>query len=249
MRHLTIADGAREMGLDPRALPIRRGHFGGEPWTEDMRHQIEGALAIQAYDNHGLSEVIGPGVSGECPERPGMHIQEDHFLVEYLDPDTLEPVPEEGELVITPLTREAMPRLRYRSRDIARLYREPCPCGRTTIRMGRIKGRTDDMLIIRGVNVFPSQIEEALLRVEGTTPHYLIEVSRPGTLDEPHVKVEMHSEIFSDRMDRLQTLCERISREIQSVTGIRAHGDLVEPRSLERFTAKTKRVLDRRELG
>lgn len=247
---LTLADGARELGLDPRTLPIRLGHFGGEPWTEDMRREIEEALDIQAFNNYGLSEVIGPGVSGECPARTGMHIQEDHFLVECLDPETLEPVPEgeEGELVITPLTREAMPTLRYRTRDIARLYRDPCPCGRTTIRMGRVRGRTDDMLIIRGVNVFPSQIEEALLRVEGTTPHYLIEVSRPGTLDELHVKVEMHPEIFSDRMDRMQALCERISREIQSVTGIRAQVDLVEPKSLERFTGKAKRVLDRRTL-
>ena len=247
---LTIADAARELGIDPRALPIRFGHFGGEPWTEDMRREIEEELDIHAFNNYGLSEVIGPGVSGECPARTGMHIQEDHFLVECLDPETLEPVPdgEPGELVITTLTREAMPMIRYRTRDIARLYREPCPCGRTTTRMGRIAGRTDDMLIIRGVNVFPSQIEEALLRVEGTTPHYLIEVSRPGTLDEVHVKVEIHPEIFSDRMDRMQALCERISREIHTVAGIRAHVDLVEPRSIERFVGKAKRVLDRRDL-
>ncbi|WP_200328781.1 phenylacetate--CoA ligase family protein [Thiocystis violacea] len=245
---LTIADGARELGIDPRALPIRIGHFGGEPWTEDMRREIEDALDIAAFNNYGLSEVIGPGVSGECPARAGMHIQEDHFLVECLDPESLEPVPEgePGELVITTLTREAMPMVRYRTRDIARLYREPCACGRTTMRMSRVTGRTDDMLIIRGVNVFPSQIEEALLRVEGTTPHYLIEVSRPATLDEVHVKVEIHPEIFSDRMDRMQTLCERISREIQAVAGIRAHVDLVEPRSIERFVGKAKRVLDKR---
>ncbi|MBK1716542.1 phenylacetate--CoA ligase family protein [Thiocystis violacea] len=247
---LTIADTARELGMDPRALPIRIGHFGGEPWTEDMRREIEEQLDIDAYNNYGLSEVIGPGVSGECPARAGMHIQEDHFLVECLDPETLEPVAEgePGELVITSLTREAMPMLRYRTRDIARLYREPCACGRTTTRMSRVAGRTDDMLIIRGVNVFPSQIEEALLRVEGTTPHYLIEVSRPSTLDEVHVKVEIHPEIFSDRMDRMQALCERISREIHTVAGIRAHVDLVEPRSIERFVGKAKRVLDKRDL-
>ncbi|QGU33849.1 phenylacetate--CoA ligase family protein [Thermochromatium tepidum] len=247
---LTIAEAARELGMDPRTLSIRIGHFGGEPWTEDMRREIEEQLDIQAFNNYGLSEIIGPGVSGECLARTGMHIQEDHFLVECLDPETLEPVPEgePGELVITALTREAMPMLRYRTRDIAQLYRDPCPCGRTTMRMGRVKGRTDDMLIIRGVNVFPSQIEEALLRVEGTTPHYLIEVSRPGTLDEIHVKVEMHPEIFSDRMDRMQALCERISREIQTIAGIRAHVDLVEPRSLERFVGKAKRVLDKRGL-
>ena len=248
---LTIADTARDMGIDPRALPIRFGHFGGEPWTEDMRREIEDELDIAAFNNYGLSEVIGPGVSGECPARNGMHIQEDHFLVECLDPETLEPVPEgePGELVITTLTREAMPMIRYRTRDVARLYRDSCPCGRTSMRMSRVTGRTDDMLIIRGVNVFPSQIEEALLRVEGTTPHYLIEVSRPGTLDEVHVKVEIHPEIFSDRMDRMQALCERISREIHTVAGIRAHVDLVEPRSIERFVGKAKRVLDKRDLG
>ncbi|NEX18926.1 phenylacetate--CoA ligase [Thiorhodococcus mannitoliphagus] len=248
---LTIADAARELGIDPRALPIRIGHFGGEPWTEDMRREIEQELDISAFNNYGLSEVIGPGVSGECPARAGMHIQEDHFLVECLDPESLEPVPEgePGELVITALTREAMPMLRYRTRDIARLTREPCACGRTTMRMSRVTGRTDDMLIIRGVNVFPSQIEEALLRVEGTTPHYLIEVSRPGTLDEVHVKVEIHPEIFSDRMDRMQRLRERIGREINRVAGIRAHVDLVEPRSIERFVGKAKRVLDKRGLS
>lgn len=248
---LTIADGARELGIDPRSLPIRFGHFGGEPWTEDMRREIESQLDIAAFNNYGLSEVIGPGVSGECPMREGMHLQEDHFLVECLDPDTLDPVPEgePGELVITTLTREAMPMLRYRTRDIARLWREPCACGRTSTRMSRVTGRTDDMLIIRGVNVFPSQIEEALLRVEGTTPHYLIEVARPGTLDEVHVKVEIRPELFSDRIDRMQALCERIGREIHTVAGIRAHVDLVEPRSIERFVGKAKRVLDHRTLG
>ena len=245
---LTIADGARELGMDPRSLPLRFGHFGGEPWTEDMRREIEDSLDIQAFNNYGLSEVIGPGVSGECMARTGMHLQEDHFLVECIDPKTLESVAEgePGELVITTLTREAMPLIRYRTRDIARLYREPCPCGRTTMRMGRVAGRSDDMLIIRGVNVFPSQIEEALLRVEGTTPHYLIEVDRPGTLDQVTVKVEIRPELFSDRMDRMQALRERIAREIHTVAGIRAEVELVEPRRIERFVGKAKRVLDRR---
>jgi phenylacetate-CoA ligase len=247
---LTIADAAAELGIDPRSLPIRYGHFGGEPWTEDMRRKIEESLDILAFNNYGLSEVIGPGVSGECPHRTGMHLQEDHFLVECLDPETLEPVPEgePGELVITTLTREAMPVIRYRTRDIARLYRDPCPCGRTTTRMGRVTGRTDDMLIIRGVNVFPSQVEEALLRVDGTTPHYLIEVDRPGTLDEVTVKVEIRPELFSDRMDRMQALRERIGREIQAIANIRARVELVEPRSIERFVGKAKRVVDRRQL-
>jgi phenylacetate-CoA ligase len=180
-----------------------------------------------------------------------MHIQEDHFLVECIDPETLQPVPEgePGELVITTLTREAWPMLRYRTRDIARLWRDPCPCGRTTIRMSRVAGRSDDMLIIRGVNVFPSQIEEALLRVEGTTPHYMIEVDRPGTLDQVKVMVEVRPEMFSDRMDRMQALRERIAREIHTVAGIRAEVDLVEPRSIERFAGKAKRVLDKRQLS
>jgi phenylacetate-CoA ligase len=245
---LTIADGARELGMDPRSLPLRFGHFGGEPWTEDMRREIEDSLDVQAFNNYGLSEVIGPGVSGECMARTGMHLQEDHFLVECIDPETLEPVAEgePGELVITTLTREAMPLIRYRTRDIARLHREPCPCGRTTTRMGRVAGRSDDMLIIRGINVFPSQIEEALLRVEGTTPHYLIEVDRPGTLDQVTVKVEIRPELFSDRMDRMQALRERIGREIHTVAGIRAEVELVEPRRIERFVGKAKRVLDRR---
>ena len=247
---LTIADGARDLGIDPRSLPLRFGHFGGEPWTEDMRREIEEQLDILAFNNYGLSEVIGPGVSGECAARNGMHFQEDHFLVECIDPETQEPVPEgePGELVITSLTREAMPLIRYRTRDIARVYREPCPCGRNTMRMSRVTGRSDDMLIIRGVNVFPSQIEEALLRVEGTTPHYLIEVARPGTLDQVTVKVEIRPELFSDRMDRMQALRERISREIQTVAGVRAEVELVEPRRIERFAGKAKRVLDKRGL-
>ncbi len=245
---LTIAETARELGIDPRRLPLKFAHLGAEPWSEEMRQQIEGELDLLAFNNYGLSEVIGPGVAGECAMRDGMHIQEDHFLVECLDPDTLEPVPEgeEGELVFTALTKEAMPLLRYRTRDIARLTREPCACGRTTVRMGRIAGRTDDMLIIRGVNVFPSQIEEALLRVEGTTPHYMIEVERPATLDQLTVKVEVLPELLSDRMDRMQRLRDRIGKEILTVAGIRANVELAAPRTLERFTGKARRVVDKR---
>ena len=245
---LTLAETAREMGIDPRRLPLRFGHFGGEPWTEEMRQQIEAELDVLAFNNYGLSEVIGPGVSGECSARDGMHVQEDHFLVECLDPDTLEPVAdgEPGELVFTALTKEAMPLLRYRTRDIARLNREPCTCGRTTLRMSRVTGRTDDMLIIRGVNVFPSQVEEALLRVDGTSPHYMIEVDRPATLDEMTVKVEVLPELLSDRMDRMQRLKDRIGKEILSVAGVRATVELVAPRTLERFTGKAKRVMDKR---
>ncbi|MBK6741576.1 MAG: phenylacetate--CoA ligase [Hydrogenophilales bacterium] len=246
---LTIAETARELGIDPRR-PLKFAHFGAEPWTEAMRQQIEAELDLLAFNNYGLSEVIGPGVSGECAARNGMHIQEDHFLVECLDPETLEPVPEgePGELVFTALTKEAMPLLRYRTRDIARIWREPCACGRTSARMSRVTGRTDDMLIIRGVNVFPSQIEEALLRVEGTTPHYMIEVDRPATLDEMTVRVEVAPELLSDRMDRMQILKERIGREILTVTGIRAAIELAAPRTLERFMGKAKRVTDKRAI-
>ena len=245
---LTIAETARELGIDPRSLPLKYAHFGAEPWTEEMRQEIESQMDLLAFNNYGLSEVIGPGVSGECAMRDGMHLQEDHFLVECLDPDTLEPMPdgEEGELVITALTKEAMPLLRYRTRDIARLDRSPCACGRTSARMSRVTGRTDDMLIIRGVNVFPSQIEEALLRVEGTTPHYMIEVERPATLDQLTVRVEVMPELLSDRMDRMQHLRDRIGKEILTVAGIRATVELVAPRTLERFTGKAKRVNDKR---
>jgi phenylacetate-CoA ligase len=245
---VNIAEVAQAEGMDPSDLSLKFAHFGGEPWTEDMRAQIEQAFGIVAFDNYGLSEVIGPGVSGECMYRCGMHIQEDHFLVECVDPDTLEPVPdgEYGELVFTTLTKQAMPILRYRTRDIARLDRAPCACGRTGTRMSRVVGRTDDMLIIRGVNVFPSQIEEALLRVEGTAPQYLIEVDRPGSLDEMTVRVEIRPQDFSDKMSQMQALRDRIDREVHSVTGVRATIELVEPQTLERFAGKAKRVIDRR---
>ena len=245
---LQVAEAARNQGLDPRELPIRFAHFGGEPWTEDMRAEIEAELGILAFNNYGLSEVIGPGVSGECVARNGMHIQEDHFIVECVNPDTLEPVSdyEYGELVFTALTKEAMPIIRYRTRDIAALDPCQCPCGRTTVRMTRVVGRSDDMLIIRGVNVFPSQIEEALLRVEGLTPHYQIIVDRPGALDTVTVRVEMRPEIFSDKMSQMQNLRDRLDRQIQAVTGIRVKIELAEPQSIERTPGKAVRVLDLR---
>ncbi len=245
---LNIADVARSEGLDPAELPLKFAHFGGEPWTEDMRVEIEREMGLLAFNNYGLSEVIGPGVSGECVARTGMHIQEDHFIVECVDPETLEPVDEgeSGELVFTALTKQALPILRYRTRDIATLDRSPCPCGRTTARMSRVVGRTDDMLIIRGVNVFPSQIEEALLRVEETAPHYQIDVSRPGNLDEVIVRVEVRPQDFSDEMRQMQALRERIDREIHAVAGIRVRVELVAPKTLERFMGKAKRVVDRR---
>ena len=245
---LHIAEVARAQGKDPARLPLQYGHFGGEPWTEEMRGEIERELGIQAFNNYGLSEVIGPGVSGECGERRGMHIAEDHFVVECVDPVTLEPVPDgtAGELVFTALTKEALPVIRYRTRDIASLDRAPCPCGRTTLRMSRVVGRSDDMLIVRGVNVFPSQIEEALLRVEGTAPHYLIEVSRPGRLDDVVVKVEVRPQDFSDEMRQMVGLRDRIDHEIHAIAGIRARIELVAPGTLERSQGKAIRVLDHR---
>jgi phenylacetate-CoA ligase len=246
---LHIGEVAQSQGLTPDRIPLRLGHFGGEPWTDELRVEIERALGITAFNNYGLSEVIGPGVSGDCHLRRGMHISEDHFVVECLDPETLEPVPEGevGELVFTTLTKEAMPVLRYRTRDLASLDRSPCPCGRTGARMSRVKGRSDDMLIIRGVNVFPSQVEEALLRAEGTAPHYLIEVSRPGTLDEVVVKVEVRPGDFRDEMRQMVHLRDRIDREIHAVTGIRMTVELVAPNTLERSAGKAKRVIDHRK--
>jgi len=248
---LHVAEVARAEGVDLRGLGLRLGHFGGEPWTEEMRLAIESELGVQAFNNYGLSEVIGPGVSGECRERGGMHVSEDHFLVECLDPATLEPVEDGkvGELVFTSLTKEAMPVLRYRTRDLASLDPTPCPCGRTGVRMSRVVGRSDDMLIIRGVNVFPSQVEEALLRVEGAAPHYLIEVARPGTLDEAVVKVEIRPRDFSDEMRQMVELRDRIDHEIHSVTGIRMKVELVAPNTLPRSEGKARRVLDHRRGG
>ncbi len=248
---LNIAEVAREQGLSPERIPLKYGHFGGEPWTEDMRVRIEQELGVAAFNNYGLSEVIGPGVSGECGLQQGMHIQEDHFIVECVDPDTLEPAApgEPGELVFTSLTKQAFPIIRYRTRDIARLDDSPCPCGRTGVRMSRVIGRTDDMLIIRGVNVFPSQIEEALLRVEGTTPHYQIEVDRPGVMDQVVVRVEVRPEDFSDRMREMQALRDRIDREIHAITGLRMTIELVRPQSIERSVGKAKRVIDKRQMN
>lgn len=247
---LNIAEVLQQKGIAPSDMKLRFAHFGGEQWTEAMRRDIEKSLKIRCFNNYGLSEIIGPGVSGECAARTGMHIQEDHFLFECINPQTLEPVAdgEQGELVITALTKEAMPVIRYRTRDLATLYSDPCPCGRTFRRMGRVIGRSDDMLIIRGVNVFPSQVEEALLRVEGTAPHYLIEVSRPGNLDTIVVKVEMRTENFSDQMSEMQKLKSRIDREIHAITGIRMQIELVAPNTLERFVGKATRVIDNRKL-
>ena len=247
---LTIADAMKHEGIDLKTLALKFAFFGAEAWTEQMRVSIESDMGIFASNNYGLSEVIGPGVSGECAARDGMHFQEDHFLVECLDPDTLEPVPdgEPGELVITTITKEAMPVIRYRTRDMARLYSEPCVCGRTTKRMSRVIGRSDDMMIIRGVNVYPSQIEEALLQVEGVAPHYEIELTRPKTLDIVTVRVEITPDQFSDKLSDMAQLKDGITAAIMQVTGIHTQVDLLPPRSLQRFEGKAVRINDLRNL-
>ncbi len=248
---LNIAEQAKQTGIEPKDLSLKYGHFGGEMWTEDMRKEIEEQLGIKAFNNYGLSEVIGPGVSGECYLQNGMHIQEDHFILECLNPSTLEPVKEGeyGELVFTSLTKEAFPIIRYRTRDLAYIDDSPCPCGRTTKRMSRVKGRSDDMLIIRGVNVFPSQIEEAILQVSGIAPHYLIEVTRPGVLDEIFVKVEIQPGYISDKMSEMQSLRDRVLRKINEITGLHVNVELLPPNTLERSTGKACRVIDHRKIS
>lgn len=245
---LLIADTIIEMGINPNSLSLRYGLFGAEPWSEAMRREIQEKLKIVATDNYGLSEVMGPGVAGECLEQSGLHINEDHFLVEVIDPDTLEPLPmgETGELVITTLTKEAFPMIRFRTRDLTRLIPGECNCGRTFIRMERVKGRTDDMLIVKGVNVFPSQIESVLFEIEGTEPHYQIIVDKKGALDEMTVLVEVSEKIFFDEMKRQKEFVDLIKDRLFAELGINVEVKLVEKRTLERFEGKAVRVIDKR---
>ncbi len=248
---LHLAEVAEEMGVDPKEMNIRVGIFGAEPWTDEMRKEIEETWNIKAIDIYGLSEIIGPGVSIECEEaQAGLHIFEDHFIPEIIDPETGEVLPpgEYGELVITTITKEAFPVIRYRTRDITRLITEPCVCGRTMVRMDRVKGRTDDMLIIRGVNVFPSQIEEIIMATKGVLPHYMIIVDREGTLDVMEVQVEVDEKIFSDEVKKLQQLARKLEANIKETLGITAKVRLVEPKTLQRFEGKAKRVIDKRKL-
>ncbi|MDX9754228.1 MAG: phenylacetate--CoA ligase [bacterium] len=245
---LHLAEVIREKNVDAGELTLKFGLFGGEPWTDEARKKIEAQLGVIATDNYGLSEVMGPGVSGECLEQDGMHIFQDHFLVEVIDPETLEPVPmgESGELVVTPITKEAMPVLRYRTRDICRLIPEPCRCGRTLIRMTKVLGRSDDMLIIRGVNVYPSQIETALLEVEGILPHYQLVLRKRGAMDELEVRVEIDEQLFKDEMKELHGLEMKITKHLRHRLQISPKVVLVEPKTLERTAGKSKRVLDLR---
>ncbi len=245
-----LLERAAELGVDIQKLPLRAGIFGAEPWTDSMRRHIEAEGGIHAFDIYGLSEIVGPGVAIECPHHTGLHIFEDHFYPEIVDPDSGRPLPqgEEGELVLTTLSKLAMPMIRYRTRDITSLYAEACPCGRTIRRMARIGRRSDDMLIIRGVNVFPSQIESALLAVEGALPHYQIVLTRHKGLDAMEVQVEVTPEAFSDKVGALEALHERLSGALEQTLGIRAEVTLAAPRSIQRSEGKAKRVIDRRNL-
>jgi phenylacetate-CoA ligase len=247
---LLIGETLREMGIPLSALSLKWGLFGAEPWSDAMRQEIEERLGIVATDNYGLSEVIGPGVSGECLERKGLHINEDHFIVEVVDPETLTPVlpGEMGELVLTTLSKEAFPMIRYRTRDLTRLLSGECPCGRTGRRMSRVFGRSDDMLIIRGVNVFPSQVETVLFEIEGTEPHYQIVVDRKGAMDVATVLVEVSESIFFDQMRRQKEMIERIQKRLAQDLGVTFDVKLVGKKALERFEGKAKRVVDNRKM-
>jgi len=246
---LYIAETLEEMNIDKNELKLKSGVFGAEPWTENMRKQIESKLGIKAFDIYGLSEVIGPGVAYECECQNGLHICEDHFIPEIIDPETGEVLPEgsSGELVFTTITKEGLPLIRYRTRDISSLTFEKCECGRTNVRMSKPCGRTDDMLIIRGVNVFPSQIESVLLEIGNTAPHYLLIVDRVGKMDSLEILVEMSESMFSDQVKRIEDLERKIRNEIESTLGISAKIRLVEPKTIERSEGKAKRVIDKRK--
>jgi phenylacetate-CoA ligase len=247
---LNIADAMIETGVNPSSLSLRHGLFGAEPWSESMRKEIQEKLAIVATDNYGLSEVMGPGVAGECLERSGLHLAEDHFVFEVVDPDTLAPVPEGqvGELVITTLTKEAIPVVRYRTRDLTAILPDPCPCGRTLRRMARVKGRTDDMLIVKGAKVFPSEIEAVLFEVEGVEPHYQVQVDRQAGQDEVTVLVEVSEGIFFDQMKAQRKLEETIVKRLATELGVTVDVKLVGKKTLERSAGKARRVVDARKL-
>jgi len=248
---LLIAEVAEEMGVDFRDFKFKAGIFGAEPWSELMRDEIEKKLNLKAMDIYGLSEIIGPGVSVECIEaQNGLHIFEDHFIPEIIDPETEEVLPygSPGELVFTTITKEAFPVIRYRTRDISVLYPEPCRCGRTIVRMGRVRGRSDDMLIIRGVNVFPSQIESVIMEFDGIEPHYQLVVERQGRLDTLTVMVEVNEMIFSDEVKDLQQKERSLENNIKELLGVSAKVTLVEPKSIQRSEGKAVRVIDKREI-
>ncbi|MBQ6717078.1 MAG: phenylacetate--CoA ligase [Clostridia bacterium] len=247
---LYLGESIREQGIDRSKLKLKCGFFGAEPWTEEMRKQIEELLGVDALDIYGLTEIAGPGVSFECLEKAGMHVNEDHVIPEIIDPATEMPLPygEKGELVFTTITKTGMPMLRYRTHDICRLHDEKCACGRTLVRMERLMGRTDDMLIIRGVNVFPSQIESVLVGVRGVAPHYMLVVDRQKATDSLEVQVEVTDDMFSDSIGGLDSIKKEIGEKIKSVVGIKAQITLVAPHTIPRSEGKAKRIIDKRKL-
>ncbi|MDI6900323.1 MAG: phenylacetate--CoA ligase [Anaerosomatales bacterium] len=248
---LLLGETALEMGVDVRDLPLRAGVFGAEPWSENMRVQLEELLGISAIDIYGLSEVLGPGVAAECASKHGLHVNEDHFIIEIVDPETLLPVPdgEYGEVVFTTITKEAIPVIRYRTRDISRIVPGTCTCGRTFRRMERISGRTDDMLIVRGVNVFPSQIEQVLTGIPGVAPHYQVVLTKRGVMDHVEVHVEVGPDFAFDEIKALERLQRHVRGEIASALAISIDVKLVEPKSIQRSEGKAKRVVDLRDEG
>ncbi|TCO07307.1 phenylacetate--CoA ligase family protein [Natronoflexus pectinivorans] len=245
-----LAEAIEEGDINRDDLKLRVGVFGAEPWTENMRREIEKKLKIKAIDIYGLSEIIGPGVSFECQHQCGLHINEDHFIPEIIDPETLEVLPEGelGELVFSTVTKEGLPIIRYRTRDLTRLNFETCACGRTLVRMNKCTGRSDDMLIIRGVNLFPSQIESVLLEMDETTPHYLLVVDRHNNLDTLELHVEVEDRFYQDKISELQALRMKIQNHVESATGLSVTVKLVEPKTIERSEGKAKRVIDKRKL-
>jgi phenylacetate-CoA ligase len=245
-----LIERAGELGVNLKELPLRVGVFGAEPWSEAMRAYIQENSNITAFDIYGLSEIVGPGVAIECSQHQGLHIFEDHFYPEIVDPQTGEVLPEgaEGELVLTTLSKKAMPVIRYRTRDITTLTREPCACGRTLCRFLRVSRRSDDMFIIRGINVFPSQVESALLQVEGTLPHYQIVLTREKGLDQMEVQVEVTPALFGDTVGELENLQEKISHAVEQTLGLRVNVRLVEPHTIQRSEGKAKRVIDQRQM-
>ncbi len=247
---LYLADAIRDSGYPLEEFKLKAGVFGAEPWTENMRKDLERKLHIKAYNIYGLSEIAGPGVAFECECQDGSHLNEDHFYPEIVDPDTLQPLPEgeTGELVLTHLTKEGMPLLRYRTKDLTSLHYGTCPCGRTLVRMDRVLGRSDDMLIIRGVNVFPTQIESVMLEMPEFEPHYLLIVDRVNNTDTMELQVEVRPEYYTDEISKMMAMQKRLYARLQSVLGLSVNVRLVEPRSIERSTGKAKRVIDKRKL-
>ena len=247
---LYLAEAIEESGIKRSDLKLRAGVFGAEPWTENMRREIEEKLQIKAIDIYGLSEIIGPGVASECLFQHGLHINEDHFYPEIINPETLEVLPpgQTGELVFTTITKEGLPLIRYRTRDLTRLHYEKCECGRTLVRMEKCLGRSDDMLIIRGVNVFPSQIESVLLEMSEIKPHYLLIIDRINNLDEIEIQVEVEEQFFQDKIGQLMSLKQKIQNNLESSLGLSVKVTLVEPKTIERSEGKAKRVIDKRKI-